>query len=113
MSAPNWSDLLVNVNRFYPPHGKGGAKLSVEQVEQLECAANAGENFNVAILHGVAAVGELISHAATTKGLSDDCAHSLGWLVHSLASLSLTMTETADAAKYTLQAVPRERGVSK
>ncbi|MCV4285897.1 hypothetical protein [Pseudomonas capsici] len=111
MNQPKWANLLVDVERFYPSSHKPGAKLTAEQAEQLEAVVNASENFNIALLHGVAAVGELLAHASNTGGLDKEVSLSAGWLISSLALLSMAMTEAADAANYKLQKLPRQGGV--
>jgi len=108
MSSPKWSDLLVDIEQLYPDSSKPSAKLSAEQVAELTAIENAGECFNITILHGVAAVGELLSHASTTNGLNEEVVSSAGWLINTLALLSMTVTETADAASYKLRTLPHK-----
>jgi len=111
MKSPMWSQLLVDVEREYPAGSKPGAKLSTDQVEELQAVENAAENFAITIGHGLAAVGELLVHAASHKELTDELALSTGWLVNSLALLSMTMAETGAAATYKLANIPH-KGVS-
>lgn len=108
MSSPKWSDLLIDIEQFYPACSKPNAKLTTEQVAELKAVENAGECFNITLLHGVAAIGELLSHASNTSGLNDEVVNSAGWLIHSLAMLSMTITESADAATYKLQTLPQK-----
>jgi hypothetical protein len=108
MRSPKWSDLLVDIERIYPACSKPNAKLTTEQVAELKAVENAGECFNITILHGVAAIGELLAHASNTGGLHSEVVNSAGWLVNSLAMLSMTITESADAASYKLQTLPQK-----
>lgn len=110
MTAPMWRHLLVDLNRSYPAESKPGAKLSSEQVQELQAVENAAESFSLTIGHGLAAVGELLVHAATHKELTDELALSTGWLVNSLALLSMTMAETGAAATYKLANIPQQGG---
>lgn len=88
-----WNQLLVDVEKIFPSQSANGAKLNPEQVEQLQCVENANDNFQISTLHGVAAIGELIVHAANHGELSDELAMSAGWLINSLALLSMSMAE--------------------
>ncbi|HEX8542699.1 MAG TPA: hypothetical protein VF671_13440 [Pseudomonas sp.] len=108
MRSPKWCDLLVDIERHYPECAKPGAKLGSDQVEQLKSVKNASECFNIELLHGMAAVGELLAHASTTGGLDQEVVHSAGWLISSLSLLSMSMTESADAAAYKLQSLPHQ-----
>lgn len=103
-----WNQLLVDVEREYPACSQPGAKLSSGQVEQLLAVENASENFNITILHGVAAMGELLAHASTTAGLDDDVVQGAGYLIQSLALLSMAMTESGAAATYKLANIPHK-----
>ncbi len=110
MSSPMWSQLLVDIDRAYPAEYKPGAKLTPAQVEELQAVENAAESFAITIGHGLAAVGELLAHASTTTGLNDELVHSAGWLINSLALLSMTMAETSTAATYKLASIPHKGG---
>lgn len=110
MKSPMWNQLLVDVQRSYPAESKPGAKLTQDQVEELQAVENAAENFAITIGHGLAAVGELLVHAATHKELTDELALSTGWLVNSLALLTMTMAETGAAATYKLEHIPHVGG---
>ncbi|WP_052028511.1 hypothetical protein [Pseudomonas syringae] len=112
MSAPKWSDLLVSVEREFPSCSKPGATLTAEQVEQLQAVENAAENFTICVLHGVAAIGELMVHASAHGELTEDLARSSGWLISALALLSMNIGEEAAAANYKLQNLPH-KGVAK
>jgi hypothetical protein len=105
-----WSQLLVDVDRTYPAEGKPGAKLTPTQVDELHAVENATGCFAITIGHGLAAVGELLAHASTTTGLNDEVVHSAGWLINSLALLSMTMAETSAAATYKLATIPHKGG---
>lgn len=116
MKPPMWSQLLIDVEREFPStHGKG-ARLTPAQVEQLQEVENANDNFQISTLHGVAAIGELIAHAANhgelNDELNDELAMSAGWLINSLALLSMSMAEAGGAAAYKLQNIPHQ-GVAK
>ncbi|MBX8516068.1 hypothetical protein K5D69_15340 [Pseudomonas cichorii] len=113
MSAPKWADILINIERAFPPVSKSGTKLNAEQVDELKAVENAAECFNLTIGHGMAAVGELIAQAAHREDLDMEAAHSLGWLVNSLALLSMTVGEAGAAASYKLQNTPQEGGSAK
>lgn len=110
MKPPMWNQLLVNVEREFPSTFAKGAKLTPAQVEQLQCVENANDNFQISTLQGVAAVGELIVHAANHGELSDELAMSAGWLINSLAllSMSMSMAEAGAAAAYKLQNIPHQ-----
>ena len=108
MKPPMWNQLLVNVDREFPACSAKGAKLTSAQVEQLQCIENANENFQISTLHGVAAIGELIAHAANHGELNDELAMSAGWLVNSLALLSMSMADAGAAAAYKLQNIPHQ-----
>lgn len=108
MSFPKWSHLLVDVEREFPACSSRGAKLSPEQVEKLQAIENTNDNFQISTLHGVAAIGELIAHAANHNELTDDLAMSAGWLVQSLALLSMSMADAGAAAAYKLQNLPHQ-----
>lgn len=110
MNAPKWADLLVDIEREFPSNDKAGGKLAPAQVDQLKAIENASYNFNISMLHGVAAMGELLAHASTTGGLDDNLVHSAGWLINSLSLLSMTMTETGAAASYKLANIPHKGG---
>lgn len=106
MKTPMWNQLIVDVERECLACSTAGASLSRSQVQQLKEIDNAADNFQISTLHGVAAIGELIVHAANHKELSDELAMSAGWLIHSLALLSMTMAEAGAAAAYKLQNLP-------
>ena len=108
MKPPMCNQLLINVEREFPACSTNGAKLIPAQVEQLQEVENANDNFQISTLHGVAAIGELIVHAANHKELSDELAMSAGWLINSLALLSMAMAETGAAAAYKLQNIPHQ-----
>ncbi|WP_110949881.1 hypothetical protein [Pseudomonas bohemica] len=105
-----WNHLLIDVEREYPAASAPGAKLTPDQVEGLQAVENADESFGIAIGHGLAAVGELLAHAASHKELTDELALSTGWLVNSLALSTLTMAETGAAATYKLANIPNQGG---
>ena len=108
MKPPMWNQLLIDVEREFPStHGKG-ARLNPAQVEQLQEVENANDNFQISTLHGVAAIGELIAHAANHGELTDELAMSTGWLINSLALLSMSMSEAGAAAAYKLQNIPHQ-----
>lgn len=107
MKPPMWNQLLVDVEKTFLNQSAKGVKLNPEQVEQLQCVENANDNFQISTLHGVAAIGELIAHAANHGELSDELAMSAGWLINSLALLSMSMAE-AGAAAYKLQNIPHQ-----
>ena len=108
MKPPMWNQLLVNVEREFPSNFAKGAKLTPAQVEQLQCVENTNDEFQISTLSGVAAIGELIAHAANHGELSDELAMSAGWLINSLAYLSMTMAEAGAAAAYKLQNIPHQ-----
>lgn len=108
MKPPMWNQLLVDVEKIFPCHSAKGVKLNPEQVEQLQCVENANDNFQISTLYGVAAIGELIAHAANHGELSDELAMSAGWLINSLALLSMSMAEAGAAAAYKLQNIPHQ-----
>lgn len=107
MTAPMWNQLLVDVEREFPSCSKPGSKLTPEQAERLQAIENANENFQITTLHGVAAIGELLAQAATHHDLSDEVAISAGWLINSLALLSMCMAETGAAASFKLANLPQ------
>lgn len=102
MKPPVWNQLLVDVEREFPACSAKGAKLTPDQVERLQAVENTNDNFQIITLHGVAAIGELIAHAANHGEL----AMSAGWLINSLALLSMSMAEAGAAAAYKLQNIP-------
>ncbi|WP_395609613.1 hypothetical protein [Pseudomonas sp. B22129] len=108
MKPPMWNQLLVNVEREFPSTFAKGAKLTPAQVEQLQCVENASDEFQISTLSGVAAIGELIAHAANQGELSDEVAMNAGWLINSLALLSMSMAEAGAAAAYKLQNIPHQ-----
>lgn len=108
MKPPMWNQLLVNVEREFPSTFAKGAKLTPAQVEQLQCVENANDEFQISTLSGVAAIGELIAHAANQCELSDEVAMNAGWLINSLALLSMSMAEAGAAAAYKLQNIPHQ-----
>lgn len=108
MKPPMWNQLLVDVESVFPACSEKGAKLTPAQVEQLQCVENANDNFQISTLHGVAAIGELIATAANHGELTDELAMSTGWLINSLALLSMSMAEAGAAAAYRLQNIPHQ-----
>ena len=108
MKPPMWNQLLVDVEREYPSTFAKGAKLTPAQVEQLQCVENSNDEFQISTLSGVAAIGELIAHAANRGDLSDEVAMNAGWLINSLALLSMSMAEAGAAAAYKLQNIPHQ-----
>ena len=108
MKPPMWNQLLVNVEREFPSSFAKGAKLTPAQVERLQCVENTNDNFQLSTLSGVAAIGELIAHAANRGDLSDEVAMNAGWLINSLALLSMSMAEAGAAAAYKLQNIPHQ-----
>ena len=108
MKPPMWNQLLVDVEREFPSTFAKGAKLTPAQVEQLQCVENTNDNFQLSTLSGVAAIGELIAHAANRGDLSDEVAMNAGWLINSLALLSMSMAEAGAAAAYKLQNIPHQ-----
>lgn len=108
MSSPKWCQLLVDVEREFPPCSTPGVKLSPDHVERLQAVENATENFMITTLHGVAAIGELIAQAANREELDPEVAMSAGWLIQSLALLSMAMTESGAAATYKLANIPHK-----
>jgi hypothetical protein len=110
MNSPRWNQLLIDVEREFPACSKPGATLTADQVEQLKAVENAADNFQISTLHGVAAIGELIVHAATHKELHEELATSAGWLIQSLALLSMAMAESGAAASYKLANIPHKGG---
>ena len=108
MKPPMWNQLLVDVEREFPAYSAKGAKLTPDQVERLQTVENANDNFQISTLHGVAAIGELIAHAANHNELTDELAMSAGWLINSLALLSMSMAEAGASAAYKLQNTPRQ-----
>lgn len=108
MKPPMWNQLLVDVESQFPSQSAKGAKLTPEHVEQLQCVENANDNFQISTLHGVAAIGELIAQAANHGELNDELAASAGWLINSLALLSMSMAEAGAAAAYKLQNIPHQ-----
>ncbi|WP_369301752.1 hypothetical protein [Pseudomonas sp. N2-5-1-1] len=103
-----WNQLLVDVEREFPACSARGAKLTPDQVERLQAVENANDNFQISTLHGVAAIGELIANAASRNELSEEVATSAGWLINSLALLSMSMAEAGAAAAYKLQNIPHQ-----
>ncbi|MGB8923363.1 MAG: hypothetical protein WCC61_17875 [Pseudomonas sp.] len=112
MKAPMWKHLIVDVEREFPACSAKGAKLSPDQVEELQSIENTNDNFQISTLHGVAAIGELIAHAANHNELTEDLAMSAGWLINSLALLSMSMADAGAAAAYKLANIPHQ-GVAK
>ncbi|WET08895.1 hypothetical protein P3S72_20645 [Pseudomonas sp. D3] len=108
MKPPMWNQLLVDVEREFPACSAKGAKLTPDQVERLQAVENTNDNFQISTLHGVAAIGELIAHAANHNELTDELAMSAGWLINSLALLSMSMADTGAAAAYKLQNIPHQ-----
>lgn len=108
MKPPMWNQLLVDVEREFPACSARGAKLTPDQVEWLQAVENANDNFQISTLHGVAAIGELIANAANRNELSEEVAMSAGWLINSLALLSMSMAEAGAAAAYKLQNLPHQ-----
>lgn len=112
MKPPMWNQLLVDVEREFPACSARGTKLTLDQVERLQAVENTNDNFQISTLHGVAAIGELIAHAANhgelSDELSDELAMSAGWLINSLALLSMSMAEAGAAAAYKLQNIPHQ-----
>ncbi len=108
MKPPMWNQLLVDVEREFPACSARGAKLTPDQVERLQAVENANDNFQISTLHGVAAIGELIANAANRNELSEEVAMSAGWLINSLALLSMSMAEVGAAAAYKLQNLPHQ-----
>ena len=108
MKPPMWNQLLVDVEREFPSSFAKGAKLTPAQVEQLQCVENTNDEFQISTLSGVAAIGELIAHAANRGDLSDEVAMNAGWLINSLALLSMSMAEAGAAAAYKLQNIPHQ-----
>ncbi|TDV54610.1 hypothetical protein EC919_104349 [Pseudomonas graminis] len=108
MKSPMWNQLLVDVPRCYPSESNPRARLTPDQVEELQAVENAAENFAITIGHGLAAVGELLAHAASHNELTDELVLSTGWLVSSLALLTMTMSETGAAATYKLGHIPHQ-----
>ncbi|SFW77495.1 hypothetical protein [Pseudomonas sp. NFACC04-2] len=108
MNGPRWNDLLVDVEREFPSQSTKGAHLTHAQVERLKAVENANENFQISTLTGVAAIGELIAHAANHNELHDELAMSAGWLINSLALLSMSMADAGAAAAYKLQNIPHQ-----
>lgn len=108
MKPPMWNQLIVDVGREFPASSAKGVKLTPDQVDQLKLIDNANDNFQISTLHGVAAIGELIAHAANHNELTEELAMSAGWLINSLALLSMTMAEAGAAAAYKLQNIPHQ-----
>ena len=108
MSTPMWIQLLVDVEREFPACSAKNARLTPDQVDRLRAIENTNDNFQVSTLHGVAAIGELIAHAANHNELSDELAMSAGWLINSLALLSMSMADAGAAAAYKLQNIPHQ-----
>lgn len=108
MSTPMWNQLLVDVEREFPACSAKNARLTPDQVDRLRAIENTNDNFQVSTLHGVAAIGELIAHAANHNELSDELAMSAGWLINSLALLSMSMADAGAAAAYKLQNIPHQ-----
>jgi hypothetical protein len=108
MKPPMWNQLLVDVEREFPACSAKGAKLTPDQVERLQAAENTNDNFQISTLRGVAAIGELIAHAANHGELGDELAMSAGWLINSVALLSMSMAEAGAAAAYKLQNIPHQ-----
>lgn len=108
MSTPMWNQLLVDVEREFPACSAKSARLTPDQVDRLRAIENTNDNFQVSTLHGVAAIGELIAHAANHNELSDELAMSAGWLINSLALLSMSMADAGAAAAYKLQNIPHQ-----
>ncbi|MNZ66557.1 hypothetical protein D3C78_847850 [compost metagenome] len=88
MTVPCWKDLLPN-----------GAQVAAMTPEQLERAAMAAENQAATLGFGIAAVGNLLACAALNKshGLDANKVADLGWLLESLGSLSVNLTDTGNA----------------
>lgn len=110
MSTPMWNQLLVDVEREFPAC-LAKARLTPDQVDRLRAIENTNDNFQVSTLHGVAAIGELIAHAANHNELNDELAMSAGWLINSLALLSMSMADAGAAAAYKLQNIPHQGAV--
>ena len=108
MSTPMWNQLLVDVEREFPACSAKNARLTPDQVDRLRAIENTNDNFQVSTLHGVAAIGELIAHDANHNELNDELAMSAGWLINSLALLSMSMADAGAAAAYKLQNIPHQ-----
>ena len=108
MNAPMWNQLLVDVEREFPACSAKNARLTPDQVERLQAIENTNDNFQISTLHGVAAIGELIAHAANHNELNNDLAMSAGWLINSLALLSMSMADAGAAAAYKLANIPHQ-----
>jgi hypothetical protein len=108
MNSPRWRHLLIDVQGQFPAESALNAVLTTEQTEKLKAVENAAENFSLTIGHGLAALGELIVHAATHGDLTEELAVSTGWLVNSLALLNMSMAESGAAAAYKLANIPPE-----
>ena len=71
MKPPVWNQLLVDVEREFPACSAKGAKLTPDQVEQLQAVENANDNFQVSTLHWVAAIARAIARDVDTGGGAD------------------------------------------
>lgn len=112
MNPPMWNQLLIDVEREFPACSAKNARLTPDQVDRLQAIENTNDNFQISTLHGVAAIGELIAHAANHNELNNDLAMSVGWLINSLALLSMSMADAGAAAAYKLANIPHQ-GVAK
>ena len=71
MKPPVWNQLLVDVEREFPACSAKGAKLTPDQVEQLQAVENANDNFQISTLHWVAAIARAIARDVDTGGGAD------------------------------------------
>lgn len=109
MSKPiRWSQIMIDVERDFPPSHSLASILSMDQVERLKGIENTVDSFTITILHGVAAVGELLAHTADAGELDDHVAMSAGWFIQSMALFSMTMAEVGAAATYKLGNIPHK-----
>lgn len=112
-NLPRWNQIFVDVEREFPSCHNLESVLTSDQVEQLKGIENTADNFTITVLHGAAALGELLAHTANAGELTDDVAMSVGWFIQSIALMSMTMSETGAAAAYKLQNIPQKGGSTK
>jgi hypothetical protein len=107
MKTPDWFDLFADLDTF-PSVFCPVATLSPRQVEQLQAIHNAADCYGRTLGLGIAAIGELLAHAAETGEVSDRTATNLGWLLGELGALTAHLADLSGIARDKLTALNRE-----
>lgn len=108
MSVPGWYDVMLDVEKQFPSSFHPESRLTTGQVEQLKKIESCAGSFADTLLFGLAAVGELLVRTAETGELTPELAQSTGWLVESVAMLSVRLYEQSNGANYKLSNVCHE-----